>query len=222
MTDRPTIRVRRAGPRFAGALLPIVLLAVGLPAGGAGAAEAPTSCEVTRLVGPATLQREGTTAPLSPNVLLYERDQITTGEAARVEIRCEDGSTIVVGDRSTVALTTFVTPSAQRGWVGVLSMIEGILRVTLPSNKRWNRLETVTDTAVASARSTAWIVDARRDTTGVFVIEGRVRVIGRTVPGEVTLAVGQGTDVRPGAAPTPPVTWGRPRVAAAMARTALP
>lgn len=76
MTDRPTIRVRRAGPRFAGALLPIVLLAVGLPAGGAGAAEAPTSCEVTRLVGPATLQREGTTAPLSPNVLLYERDSI--------------------------------------------------------------------------------------------------------------------------------------------------
>ena len=174
-------------------------------------------------MGPATVERAGTSIPLSPNVLLYQEDRIVTGDAARVEIRCEDGSIIVVGDRSSVSLATFVTPPTRRGgWVGVLSMIEGILRVTLPSRNRWNRLETVTDTAVASARSTAWIVDARRDTTGVFAIEGRVRVVGRTAPGEVTLTVGQGTDVRRGAAPTPPVTWGRPRVTTALERTSLP
>lgn len=199
-----------------------VLLLAGVVAGGADAAERPTACEVTRVVGHATVMREGTSLPLSPNVVLYERDQVVTGEAARVEIRCEDGSTIVVGDRSSVSLATLVTPPGQRGWVGVLSMIEGILRVTLPGTKRWNRLETMTETAVASARSTAWIVDAKRDTTGVFVIEGRVGVAGRTAGGAVTLAQSQGTDVRRGATPTPPVTWGQPRVDAALARTALP
>ena len=101
-------------------------------------------------------------------------------------------------------------------------MIEGILRVTLPGTKRWNRFETVTDTAVASARSTAWIVDAKRYTTGVLALEGSVRVVGRTAPGEATLTPGQGTDVRRGAPPTQPVTWGLPRADAARARTTLP
>ena len=73
-----------------------MLLALGPLAGGAEAADTPSSCAVTRLVGQVTLQREGTTMALSPNVLLYERDQITTGDGSKVEIRCEDGSTIVV------------------------------------------------------------------------------------------------------------------------------
>jgi hypothetical protein len=174
------------------------------------------------VIGQASVVRDGQSLALSPQVLLYAKDQIVTGAGAKVEIRCEDGSTIVVGDKSRVALSTFVTPPTQRGWTGVLTVIEGILRVTLPGTRRWNRLETVTDTAVASARSTAWIVDARPDTTGVLALEGRVRVVGRTAGGEVTLAPGQGTDVRPGAPPTQPVTWGLPRADAARARTTLP
>lgn len=184
-------------------------------------AEQSTACEVTRVVGRAALVRDGANLPLSANVVVYERDQIVTGADGRVEIRCDDGSVIVVGDRSTVSLGSFVAPPAQRGWVGVLSMIEGILRVTLPGTKRWQRLEIVTDTAVASARSTAWIVDARKETTGVLALEGRVRVAGKA-GGEVTLAPGQGTDVRPGAQPTAPATWGAPRANAARARTAMP
>jgi hypothetical protein len=154
-------------------------------------------------------------------VVVYERDLIVTGPDGRVEVRCEDGSAIVVGDRSSVSLSSFVAPPAQRGWVGVLSMIEGILRVTLPGTKRWNRLEIVTETAVASARSTAWIVDARKETTGVLALEGRVRVVGKA-GGEVTLSPGQGSDVRPGAQPTAPATWGAARANAAQARTTMP
>jgi len=203
------------------AAISAALFAIAGLAAGPAAAEQATACEVTRVVGRATVVREGASLPLSANVLLYERDQVATGPDGRVEIRCEDGSTIVVGDRSTVSLASFVTPPTQRGWVGVLLMIEGILRVTLPGTKRWNRLEIVTETAVASARSTAWIVDARKETTGVFAVEGRVRVVGKA-GGEVTLSPRQGTDVRPGAQPTPPVVWGQPRASAALARTTMP
>ncbi|MGE5148250.1 MAG: FecR domain-containing protein [Candidatus Eiseniibacteriota bacterium] len=198
------------------------LLLTGFGAGRAGAAEAPSACEVTRIIGQPVMVRAGERIPLSPNIVLYAEDQVVTGAGAKVEIRCEDGSVIVVGDRSRVALTAFVTPPARRGWTGVLSMIEGILRVTLPGTKRWDRLETVTDTAVASARSTAWIVDAKKDTTGVLALEGSVNVAGRTAGGEVTLTPGQGTDVARGARPTAPKTWGLPRANAARARTALP
>lgn len=207
---------------FRAAASAAVLLLFGLGAGHAGAAEAPSSCEVTRVVGQATVVRANQSIPLSPNIVLYEHDQVVTGAGTKVEIRCDDGSTIVVGDRSSVSLSTFVTPPTRSGWTGVLTIIEGILRVTLPGTKRWNRLETVTDTAVASARSTAWIVEAKPDTTGVLALEGSVRVVGRTAGGAVTLTPGQGTDVKRGAAPTPPKTWGPPRANAARARTSLP
>ena len=48
--------------------------------------------------------------------------------------------------------------------------------------------------------------------TAVLGIEGAVEVTGRRMAASVMLNPGQGTDVAPGAAPTPPVTWGAPRV----------
>jgi hypothetical protein len=79
-----------------------------------------------------------------------------------------------------------------------------------------------TRTAVASVRSTQWIVDAGADSTGVFAIEGRVTVVDRQMRGGVILDPGYGTDVRAGEPPSQPKRWGQKRVDDVTARTSLP
>ena len=69
---------------------------------------------------------------------------------------------------------------------------------------------------VASVRSTEWVVEATGAGTAVFSIEGPVAVLSPL--GSVTLATGDGTDVRLGAAPTQPVQWGQARVDRTLAR----
>jgi len=64
---------------------------------------------------------------------------------------------------------------------------------------------------------------ANLDTTDLVVLDGAVAVtsIARDIAGEVVLQAGEGTEVRAGAAPSPPRTWGQPRVNALADRTTL-
>ncbi len=51
--------------------------------------------------------------------------------------------------------------------------------------------------AIAAVRGTKYVVDARGDSTSVFVIEGRVSVTKPDAATEVTLEAGEGVDVFP-------------------------
>jgi len=79
-----------------------------------------------------------------------------------------------------------------------------------------------TGTAIASVRSTDWVIEAKPDDTAVFVVDGRVQVVNRGQTGGVLLYPGFGTDVRPDSPPTTPKRWGQARVDSALARTRLP
>jgi len=104
----------------------------------------------------------------------------------------------------------------------LLRLIAGIVRIRLPSDRPWNRFDVVTPTAIASVRSTDWIIEAARDTSAVFCAQGSVTVRNRSIGGEVVLEPGFGTDVARSAPPTPVKRWGQKRVDSAVARTALP
>jgi hypothetical protein len=149
-----------------------------------------------------------------------EGDRIVTGAGERLQIRAPDGTTITVGEQTTIVLTRYLAPDGRRRGNGVLDMIEGILRIQLPGS--WDRFDVTTGTAVASVRSTEWLVDATAENTGVFVFEGRVQVTGQPRTRSVTLTPGLGTDVRANSAPIPPRVWGQPRIDAALARLAIP
>ncbi|MSP88522.1 MAG: hypothetical protein EXQ92_06870 [Alphaproteobacteria bacterium] len=103
--------------------------------------------------------------------------------------------------------------------------MRGIFRATVASPAPASSWDVRTETAVASVRSTDWMLAARADLAEVFAHEGSVAV--RNIkhpltPGEVMLFPGDGTDVRPDARPTGPVRWGPPRINNFNARTTVP
>lgn len=179
------------------------------------------ACVASRVVGEATVQRAAATLPARPGMALAQGDGLTTGPGGRVEVLCPDGSTLVIGDRTTVRLSIFITGSAQPR-SAVVELLEGILRTMLPTGHAWERFDVVTRTAVASVRSTIWFVDAKPETTGIFVEEGGVLVSSRAGQAQVFLPAGFGADVGTRAAPLEAKLWGQARIEDARARTRIP
>jgi hypothetical protein len=180
-----------------------------------------TACVASRVVGEATIQRAANSMPARPGMPLAQGDELVTGSGGRVEVLCPDGSTLVVGDRTRVRLSIFISGNTQPR-SAVIELLEGILRTVLPSGHAWERFDIVTRTAVASVRSTIWFVDAKPDTTGVFVEEGGVLVSSRATQAQVFVPAGLGTDVDRTATSLQTRAWGQPRQDDVRARTRMP
>ena len=177
-------------------------------------------CIAARVVGEAAIQRGATRQAVRPSMPLRQGDQLITGAGGRVEMRCPDGSSLVVGERSTVRLSIFIT--GERPHNAVVELLEGIVRTLLPSGHSWERFDIVTKTAVASVRSTIWIVDAKPRTTGVFVEDGNVLVSSRADQAQVYLPAGFGVDIGAQPAPLEARAWAPARVSDVQTRTRLP
>jgi hypothetical protein len=180
-----------------------------------------TTCVASRVIGEASVQRGPGALPARPGMALAQGDQLVTGAGGRVEVLCPDGSSLVVGERTRVRLAIFIAGNTQPR-SAVLELLEGILRTVLPSGHAWERFDIVTRTAVASVRSTTWIVDAKPDTTGVFVEAGGVLVSSRGTQAQVFLPAGLGTDVDLRADRLEARPWGQPRLDDVRARTRMP
>jgi len=213
---------RRAHDRWARGLsrrvflsLPVILAATRARA--AGPIEVGT---VSRLVGTPSIMRGGRNLPAVRGMMLREGDKVITGSGGRLEITSTEGTVIVVGEVTTVVLTRFVAPSDAGPGTGLLDLIEGILRLQLPHS--WNRFEVTTATAVASVRSTEWMIEGSAARSSVFVAKGRVEVENRARTAAVLLDPGFGTDVPAGGLPGTPKRWGQARIDEDLARTRIP
>lgn len=181
---------------------------------GSTSAQEPVATVVGQ-TGPATVMREGTPVLLRPGVTVHLDDEIYTYAGARVKLRFNDGAEVAIGARSRVLVRRYAggTGSASER---LLELLDGILRVVFGGTGGFDVRAT---TAVASTRSTEWVVEAKPDTAAVFVVDGRVVVSAREAAGRVELVAGEGTDVAAGTAPTPPKRWGDKRVRDVLART---
>jgi ferric-dicitrate binding protein FerR (iron transport regulator) len=136
---------------------------------------------------------------------------VETASSSRVTLRFEDDGTLTAGPDSRVALSQYATTSAGGRTGAIFSLLAGIVRAAV-QHAGFGGFSIQTEDAVASARSTEWTVEILPTSTAVLGLEGAVEVTGRRTGGSVTLTPGQGTDVRPAADPTTPITWGAPRV----------
>ena len=171
---------------------------------------------IGRIAGELTLIRGAQSVPAGPGMAVRQEDAVATGADGRVEIVFHDGSTLALGSGTSVSIAAYAAPSGGAGRA-LLDLIDGILRLTLAPERSWQSFRVRSATAVASVRSTDWIVDASRASTAVFVVEGRVAVDSRAGLGGIVLEAGQGTDVPAGEAPAAPK-----RVDDVLARTRLP
>jgi hypothetical protein len=145
-------------------------------------------------------------------------DSIVTGEDGKVDLRFTDGSLLTVGPASRVEVARYAPKAGGGGGEALLSLVNGIIKLIVDDGTRWSRFAVETETAVASVRGTEWLVDATKDTSAVLVLSGSVEVAGRSAGPVFKLGPGQGTDIKAGAAPTPPKVWGAARRQKALAR----
>lgn len=175
---------------------------------------------IVRLEGDVVVVRAERALVLTEGAELHQGDVLRTGADARALLVSPTGLEVTIGDRSEVAVAKWLaTPDGGR-LETILRLMSGIVRLVGEPRPGLRKVEVETRTAVASVRSTDWLVEVTPAGTGVFVAEGGVEVLG-LAGGEAILAAGQGTDVAPGARPTAPKTWGAARRDRALARTSF-
>jgi hypothetical protein len=203
------------------AALRLAVGALALAPGG----EARADAEVGRVAnrrGAVAAIRGPSIVTLAADDPIFLRDIVRTGPDARVLIVCHDGLRIAVGPGTELILRTYVARESGNGGSleVVLGLLRGIARLIGSATPPRRLIEVDTRTAVASVRSTEWLLDVTEKGTGVFVIVGEVEVAG-LAGGRVVLRPGEGTDVAPGAVPRPPTRWGEARRRDAIARTTI-
>ena len=150
---------------------------------------------------------------------VFVDDILRTGVESRALILCVDGLQITIGPGTELAVRSFVTDEPG-GIRVVLGLLQGITRLIGGLVEGGRSIEIDTRTAVASVRSTEWLIESSAKGTGILSLAGEVTVRA-LAGGAVVLRPGEGTDVAPGAAPKAPAVWGEARRRDAIARTTV-
>lgn len=168
------------------------------------------SCSVTGLEGNAFAQApSGPTREIFADEPISAGERIVTGAASRLEILCDDGIRITVGPQSELDLTDLVG-SGQPETSILLRLMGGIAGFLAPEGNRTD-FDVETDLAIASVRSTEWIVASSSEAgTAVFVASGVVDVT--TAGDSYALSEGEGIDVSPNGSASAVRVWPPARI----------
>jgi hypothetical protein len=205
------------------ALALVLLFAWGWGAGSALAADEIGIGRVAEKSGFVTLTRDDRTRVVPVGAPVSAGDRVVTAADGRVEIAFRDGTVLVIGPASEVIIADYQVDGGGHRLRALLSLLGGILRSTVAEAPEGGKFDVETRVAVASVRSTEWVIEAEnREHTAVFVVDGVVEVVSKSENTGVRVEAGYGTDVFAGKAPTPPKQWGKKRVDAVLARTRMP
>ncbi len=176
------------------------------------------TCQVAEVAGEATLTHDGNRAAVSTGAALAASDLLRTGSSGRVAVVCSDGTQVTVGPDTEINLGSLVGAQGADTTIG-MSLHRGIARFLAPV-RTWGTFNVFGPVAVASVRSTEWIVDTPKRGTNVFVIAGVVEVQSKRGD-NVRLQPTYGVDVAPDGTMAAPKKWGPPRVAEVLQRLGL-
>ena len=197
----------------------LIALTAGFPA---AAQNATVVGKVVQQRGVVTVLRNGQAAILILGADVFKGDRIITGAQSRVKVEFIDRTLVAVGPVTDLAVADYLGQAATKERPSLFNLLKGIARITgLPGSPRRD-LQVRAKTAVASVRSTDWIIEAKEYLTSVLVLRGRVAVAGTHDGATVVLDPEFGTDVKSASQPTAPKKWGAGRVRDVIARTSLP
>jgi ferric-dicitrate binding protein FerR (iron transport regulator) len=176
----------------------MILSAVALIASsGAAVSHAMTNCSVSAIEGaPVRLQVAGQWSALEAGPLPDGAEAIATGPAARAEITCEADLVVTIGAGTEVSLDSLRADRDSEP--ALLRLLRGIIGIDAPT-PAFLGFEVQTPLAVASARSTSWLVESAEVTgAAVFVRSGRVEVLSAERQPLAMLDEGEGITIVPG------------------------
>jgi len=201
---RPHFRFRR----WTLAIISIVACAwIALP--GAGATD--TAGKVEDLKGSAFADSGQQHRALDKASPIYVGDRVSTGAGSRLTMRLGTDTTVKLGENTQLVIDKFLPETG-----GEISLESGPMLFDRPPGARRMPMQIRSAYALIAVRGTQFFAGPSNNVFGVFVQNGTLEVSGAGT--KVTLSAGQGTNLQaPGAAPTPPVNWGQPRIDAAYA-----
>ncbi len=182
------------------------------------AEEAPYLGRIVEQAGPVTILRSGRGFGASTNMEILLGDRVLTGPRSRVRIEFDDRTGLVIGPDTDVEISRYLAPG-RGGSSRLLGLLRGILRLVGVPGVSGEGLRVRTRAAIASVRSTVWIVEATPEETAVLVLSGRVIVESSRGDGAVVVRSGEGTIVPLDAAPGRPTVWSEERAEEVLART---
>jgi len=178
----------------------------------------PRTCQIAEVAGEATLTHAGAKGPAAVGMDLSAKDQLTTGSSGRVEVACSDQTHVTIGPSTDINLGSLIGEEGDDTSIG-MSLHRGIARFLAPV-RTWGTFNVFGPVAVASVRSTEWIMETPKRGTNVFVIKGVVEVQSKRGTA-VRLTPTYGVDVAPDGTMGAPKVWGAKRVADAKAKLGL-
>src|SRR5690606_8077470 len=177
------------------------------------------NCQIARVAGEASLSHDGKRTPAKAGTALGPKDQIRTGGDGRVEILCSDQTTVTIGAETEINLGSLVGEQGDDETIA-MSLHRGIARFLAPV-RTWGTFNVFGPVAVASVRSTEWVMETPKRGTNVLVLKGRVEVRSKRGDGYV-IGTGYGIDVARDGTVGEPKQWGAERVARTLARVTFP
>ena len=217
---RGNAALRRHAPPRRCAILATFIFASLLPhAGNALAAAAdPVVGSVLAVRGAVFLEAATGQQALVAKAPVHRGDTIVCA-AGKAQISLSDGSIVSIGENSRMRVAEY--DRAGDITTARIGLLSGVLRLVVNKLSPSGKFEVETETAVAAVRGTDWVIESTPAQTSVALVSGVVAVAGRNehAGDRVVLdASGQGTDVRPGIAPTPVARWGAQRFEQTLAR----
>jgi hypothetical protein len=180
------------------------------------AADGLRTCAVQGVEGnTAQYWQDGVWSPIENALEISADAKIATGPDARVKIVCDDGIIVTIGSGTEVNLEQLAGLADLQTNI-FLQLIDGIIAIVAPT-RSWGRFEVRTPVAIASVRSTEWLVENDpADGAAVFVRAGTVVV--RIQDGrQVRLGRGEGISVSADGVAGETKQWGAARIARSTA-----
>jgi hypothetical protein len=176
------------------------------------------TCEVAEVAGEATLAHDGSRNAAQVGADLATSDVLQTGSSGRIDVACSDGTRVTLGPDTEINLGSLVGEQDDNASIG-MSLHRGIARFLAPV-RTWGTFNVFGPVAVASVRSTEWIMETPKLGTNVFVLDGVVAVQSKRAD-NVHLAATYGVDVAADGSMGEPKKWGAKRVADVLTRLGL-
>ncbi len=208
------MRVETACSRAAGLVL-MLLLVWTLPV----AAQEPVGRAVAK-VGSVTVLRAGAGGTLQLGDPLYQIDRVLSGPKSRVKVEFLDGSVLVIGADSEVAITEYLLGDEGARRNALFDLLRGILQATVAGAPAGG-FDIRTRIAVASTQAADWAIELTEEQVSVFVIEGQVQVTGYQDGVSKLVEAGFGSDTKVGLRAGNPRPWSENRVNDMLARTQI-
>lgn len=197
-------------------LLPVAAGLMMLAAGSAAAEE--RTCRVAEVFGTASVIHEGQRAKAEVGMALSAKDTVRTGDSGRIEIVCSDQVVVTLGAATEIGLGSLVGTQGPSETIA-MSLHRGIARFLAPI-RTWGMFNVFGPVAVASVRSTEWVMETPKKGTNVLVLDGSVTVRAKAGEG-IILGPSHGVDVAADGTMGEPKTWGAERVEKTLKRLDL-